>query len=56
YSEWPTFPQVYADGELVGGLDILKEEFDNDPEFLKDYMVPGKLGGPAAAEQQAQPA
>lgn len=23
YSEWPTFPQLYADGELVGGLDIV---------------------------------
>ena len=22
YSEWPTFPQVYIDGELVGGCDI----------------------------------
>ncbi|KAK4635163.1 Monothiol glutaredoxin-3 [Fulvia fulva] len=39
FSEWPTFPQVYVDGELVGGLDILKEEFENDPEFLKDYSV-----------------
>ena len=23
--DWPTFPQVYVDGDLVGGLDILKE-------------------------------
>lgn len=23
FSEWPTFPQVYVDGELVGGLDIV---------------------------------
>ncbi len=22
YSEWPTFPQVYINGELVGGCDI----------------------------------
>nr|POF26134.1 monothiol glutaredoxin-4 [Quercus suber] len=22
FSEWPTFPQVYVEGELVGGLDI----------------------------------
>jgi Grx4 family monothiol glutaredoxin len=58
FSEWPTFPQVYVGGELVGGLDIvsrrikcaidafrltfssqLKEEFENDPDFLEDYMV-----------------
>lgn len=25
YSEWPTFPQVYVGGELVGGLDIVCE-------------------------------
>ncbi|KAK5131756.1 hypothetical protein LTR08_000587 [Meristemomyces frigidus] len=58
YSDWPTFPQVYVGGELIGGLDILKEEFESDPEFLKDYSVAsqGKLGGPAGAEQQAQPA
>lgn len=24
YSNWPTYPQVYAKGELVGGLDIIK--------------------------------
>ncbi|KAI8988448.1 thioredoxin-like protein [Mycotypha africana] len=25
YSDWPTYPQVYMNGELLGGLDILKE-------------------------------
>ncbi|KAI8060082.1 thioredoxin-like protein [Gongronella butleri] len=25
YSDWPTFPQVYIQGELIGGLDIVKE-------------------------------
>jgi len=25
YSNWPTYPQVYAGGELVGGLDIVQE-------------------------------
>ncbi|XP_063076924.1 glutaredoxin 3 isoform X2 [Engraulis encrasicolus] len=25
YSNWPTYPQVYANGDLVGGLDIIKE-------------------------------
>ena len=23
YSNWPTFPQVFIDGELVGGCDIV---------------------------------
>ncbi|XP_037532026.1 glutaredoxin 3 [Nematolebias whitei] len=25
YSNWPTYPQLYVNGELVGGLDIVKE-------------------------------
>jgi glutaredoxin-related protein len=24
YSNWPTFPQLYVKGELIGGLDIVK--------------------------------
>lgn len=25
YSNWPTYPQLYIDGELIGGLDIVRE-------------------------------
>ncbi|KAL3287857.1 hypothetical protein HHI36_002315 [Cryptolaemus montrouzieri] len=25
YSHWPTYPQLYINGELVGGLDIVKD-------------------------------
>ena len=25
YSSWPTFPQLYVDGKLVGGCDIVRE-------------------------------
>lgn len=25
YSDWPTYPQVYVKGELIGGLDIIKD-------------------------------
>jgi glutaredoxin-related protein len=25
YSNWPTYPQVYVKGELIGGLDIIRE-------------------------------
>ncbi|CEJ93325.1 Putative Monothiol glutaredoxin-4 [[Torrubiella] hemipterigena] len=39
YAEWPTFPQLWVDGELVGGLDIVKEELGNDADFLKAYSV-----------------
>lgn len=24
FSNWPTYPQLYAKGELIGGLDIVK--------------------------------
>jgi len=39
FSDWPTFPQIYVSGDLIGGLDILKEEFENDPAFLQEYSV-----------------
>ncbi len=25
FSNWPTYPQLYVKGELIGGLDIVKE-------------------------------
>lgn len=28
-ANWPTFPQLYIDGELVGGCDIVSEMYDN---------------------------
>ncbi|OJJ97741.1 hypothetical protein ASPACDRAFT_1890284 [Aspergillus aculeatus ATCC 16872] len=39
FADWPTFPQLWVDGELVGGLDIVKEELENDPDFLAAYSV-----------------
>ena len=30
YSDWPTFPQLYVKGELIGGLDIVKEMSQNN--------------------------
>ncbi|MCH8248812.1 MAG: Grx4 family monothiol glutaredoxin [Proteobacteria bacterium] len=29
YSNWPTFPQLYVKGELVGGCDILIEMYNS---------------------------
>ena len=29
YSDWPTFPQLFVEGELVGGCDILTEMYEN---------------------------
>lgn len=29
FSNWPTYPQIYVKGELIGGLDIIKEHLEN---------------------------
>ena len=32
YKNWPTFPQLYIEGELIWGVDIMQEMYD-DGEF-----------------------
>lgn len=41
YSQWNTYPQVYIEGELVGGLDIIKELIENGEfqDMVKDYLT-----------------
>jgi monothiol glutaredoxin len=29
YSNWPTYPQLYVNGELIGGSDIILEMYKN---------------------------
>jgi monothiol glutaredoxin len=29
YANWPTFPQLYLEGELIGGCDIITEMFES---------------------------
>jgi monothiol glutaredoxin len=29
YSNWPTFPQLYVNGELIGGCDIIVEMYQS---------------------------
>jgi monothiol glutaredoxin len=29
YSNWPTIPQLYVDGEFVGGCDIMREMYQS---------------------------
>jgi monothiol glutaredoxin len=38
YSNWPTFPQLYVKGELIGGSDIVMEMYNSGElqELLKD--------------------
>ncbi|KAL8907573.1 MAG: hypothetical protein Q9207_001310 [Kuettlingeria erythrocarpa] len=51
------FNILYAGGQFVGGLDIVKEELESNPDFFAPYVAaPKGLGGMAAPEAQAQPA
>ncbi|SPJ81880.1 related to glutaredoxin [Fusarium torulosum] len=34
FADWPTYPQLWVGGELVGGLDVVKEELSVNPGFL----------------------
>jgi monothiol glutaredoxin len=38
YSNWPTYPQLYVNGELVGGSDIITEMYQSGElqQLLKD--------------------
>ena len=29
FSDWPTIPQLYIQGEFIGGCDIVREMFEN---------------------------
>ena len=29
YANWPTFPQVYINGKLIGGCDIVRDMYTN---------------------------
>ena len=40
FSNWPTYPQLYIDGDLIGGLDIIKEMIE-DGELQS--MIPTKV-------------
>ena len=41
YSDWPTIPQLYVQGEFIGGSDIVKELFENGE--LKKLLESKKL-------------
>lgn len=36
YSNWPTYPQLYVNGKLVGGNDIITEMYQSGE--LQDYL------------------
>jgi monothiol glutaredoxin len=44
FANWPTFPQIYINGELVGGCDITLELFQSGdlPRMVKDAVAKAK--------------
>ncbi|ALG69738.1 glutaredoxin [Azospirillum thiophilum] len=47
YSNWPTFPQLYVKGELVGGCDIVREMYESGE--LQSLMADKGVATGAAA-------
>ena len=41
FSDWPTLPQLYINGEFIGGCDIVKEMFEKGE--LKELLKSKKL-------------
>lgn len=39
YSNWPTIPQVYIDGEFIGGSDVIIEMFNKNKEELEQKVT-----------------
>jgi monothiol glutaredoxin len=54
-SDWQTFPQLYVNGELLGGCDIVEEMFESGElaEQLGVEQPTEATAAPAPAEQQA---
>ncbi|HTV38177.1 MAG TPA: Grx4 family monothiol glutaredoxin [Xanthobacteraceae bacterium] len=49
YSNWPTIPQLYVNGEFLGGCDIVREMFQSGElqSVLKEKGVAVKEGAQA---------
>jgi monothiol glutaredoxin len=45
-SNWPTIPQLFVDGELIGGADIVAEMYENG-ELHETLGVPAQEEAPA---------
>jgi monothiol glutaredoxin len=54
-SNWPTIPQLFIDGEFVGGCDIVTEMYESG-ELLTALGLENAAGSPAPEPQSPQPA
>ena len=39
YSDWPTIPQVYVDGEFLGGSDVITKMYNEEKEELEQKLA-----------------
>jgi monothiol glutaredoxin len=53
-SNWPTIPQLFVDGELIGGCDIVTEMYESGE--LQQTLGVEAEGQPAPEPAPAQPA
>ena len=49
FSNWPTFPQLYVKGELVGGCDIVREMYEAGElqQLMADKGIAPKMAATA---------
>ncbi|MRT95185.1 glutaredoxin domain-containing protein, partial [Xylella fastidiosa] len=61
YGDWPTIPQLYIDGEVIGGSDIVSQMYENGElstllgVAAPDLTPPSITITPTAEEAQKQP-
>jgi monothiol glutaredoxin len=55
-SDWPTIPQLFVDGELVGGCDIVTEMYETGELAEKLGVEQPEVEEPAAPEPQPRQA
>jgi monothiol glutaredoxin len=53
-SNWPTIPQLFVGGELVGGCDIVTEMYESG-ELAQVMRVPAPADAPSEAPAAAEP-
>ena len=49
FANWPTFPQLWVQGELVGGCDIVTQMYESGELQQLIKQAAGKLDAPAEA-------
>lgn len=57
YSDWPTYPQFYVRGELVGGLDIMKELMEEEGGLVQqldlgEFVIKNDVASTTVLEQK----